>query len=104
LGSTIGSGCLFHQAFELFFTDTMGNCVANLFEAREIPEVGKVSALLRFDRLHGAVVSVQEYALVIRLFLQGQALSVLPQARELLNEIELAYVLKSSETGNFGIG
>jgi hypothetical protein len=59
--------------------DFAGNRMTGFLEAGKIPEVRKIPALLRFHGLHGAVVALQENALAIRLFLQGESLPVLAE-------------------------
>ena len=65
------------------------------------PEIGKVTALLRFHRLHRAIVANQKHARTVGLFLQGEAASVTSQSREPLNEIVLAQSLERREPNDF---
>jgi hypothetical protein len=82
----------------------MRNCAADFFKTRKIPQIRKVAALLWLYGLHGAVISLQKYTLLIGFFLQNEPPPVLPQARKLLNEVMLAYLQKSRETGDLVVG
>src|ERR1700690_4301848 len=74
---------LSHAAFVFRGTDFAGNRVADFFEAGEIPEVGKLAALLRLDRLDRTVVALQENAGAVRLPLQRQPAPIPAQPGEL---------------------
>ena len=77
--------------------------MADFFETREIPQIGEILALLGFYGLHGAGFALEEDAGAVRLFLQRQALAVMAEPRELLDEIVLGHSLVGGETRNFGI-
>jgi len=72
---------------------------ADVAPAGEVPGVGEVAALLGFDRLDPAVLTVQKDAGAVRLIDQGQAAAVGTQTGVLLNEIGL---LQSEVTRNGG--
>jgi len=78
--------------------------VANLFEARKVPEIWKLAALPRFHRLDGAIVAFEKNALAICLFKQGQSQAIRAQPRELLNEFELAHLFECGEPRDFRLG
>src|ERR1035437_2826433 len=67
---------------------------AGFFKAKEIPEVGKITVLLRLDGLDGAVSACEKNARAVGLFLQGQAAPVVAQAGEPLDEVVFATFLK----------
>lgn len=75
--------------------------MANVFKPRKIPSIRKIAALLRLDRLHRAIVAFEENAFAGGLVFQRQPVPALIQARELLNEIELAHFFECRESGNF---
>ncbi len=78
-----------------------GDRPAILFRSGKIPAVGKIPALLGFDRLDGAIVAVQKNAFVVGLVLQGQAGAIASQPRESLNEFILAQALESGQPRDF---
>jgi len=82
---------------EFLFADQARDGLAGLLKAGKIPEVRKITALLRLDGLHGAVVAFQKDAAAIRFFLQGQSAAIPGQPRELLDEIGLAQALERGE-------
>jgi hypothetical protein len=55
----------------------------------------------RLHELHGAVVSLQENAPAIRLFLQGQTAAIPAQPGELLDEFVFDDALEGGEPGDF---
>ena len=77
---------------------------AGLLEAGEIPEIRKIAALLRFDRLHRAVFAVRKNALAVRFFHQRQAAPVVAQPRELLDELIYDHALERREPRDFRVG
>jgi hypothetical protein len=62
---------------------------ANFLEAREVPEIWKIAALLRLHRLHRAIVAFQENAAAVGPLLQREAAAILGEPREPLDEIGL---------------
>ena len=78
--------------------------MADFFEAGKIPEIRKFAALLRLHRLHGAVFTFQKNALAIRFLQQRKSAPVMPQARELLDEIGFTQSFERREARNFRIG
>lgn len=81
--------------------DFAGNRMANFLEAGKIPEIGKLAALLRFDRLDRAIVAFQKNTGAVRLFPQRQPAAIPTQPGELLDEIGFAQALECSDSGNF---
>ena len=75
--------------------------MAKITETGEVPPVREVLALLGFYWLNAAIASVQESAFTVGFFLQGQALSIVPQARVLLDEVMLCHAQKIGYGGNF---
>ena len=67
---------------------------ANLLKARKIPEIRKITALLRLDGLHGADAVFKKNAGIIGHFLQCQSAAIPAQPRELLDEVGLAHALE----------
>jgi hypothetical protein len=63
--------------------------LANLVEAREIPTVGEVSTLLRLNGLYRAIPAFKEDAGAVGPFFQSQPLTILGQAHEALDKVEL---------------
>ena len=78
----------------------MRNCVTDFFKSGEVPEVGKIAALLRLDRLHGAIVALEKYTGAIRLVLQHEPLSIGSQLEKSLDEFELGDALERHEPGD----
>ena len=72
--------------------------------AGEVPGVGEVAALLGFDRLNPAVLSVQEDAGAVRLIDQGQAAAIGPQAGVLLDKIILLQPEVTADGGDLLVG
>ena len=68
---------------------------------RVSPQVWEVPALLRLHGLNGAVIADQKHAGATGLFLQGKAVSVVGESREILDEIVLAQLLECGEPGDF---
>lgn len=81
-----------------------GDGVADLFEAWEIPEIGKIAALLGLHGLDGAIVAGEKNAFAVRLVLERESLSIGAQAGEFLDEIEFGDALELREQGDFGVG
>jgi hypothetical protein len=92
---------LSHAAFVFRRADLTGNGMAGLFEAREFPKIGKLAALLRLDRLDGAIAALKKNAGAVRLFQQREAATIPTQAGELLDEIVLAHAFERGEPGDF---
>jgi hypothetical protein len=88
---------------KFFFVDHPRDGMADLLKVRKVPKVRKIAALLRFDRLNGAVISLEENTLTVRLLLQRQAGPVLPQAGKSLDELDLAESLERGEARDFTI-
>lgn len=89
--------CVFRGA------DFAGNRVTDFFEAGKIPEIGKLAALLRLDRLDRAIVAFQKNTGAVRLFPQGQSAAIPTQAGELLDEFVFADALEGGEPRDFRI-
>ncbi len=68
------------------------------------PKIGKITALLGFDRLHHTIFAREEHTFAIGLFLEGQSTAVGAQTRESLDEIKLAQVEKRGEAGDLLLG
>jgi hypothetical protein len=81
-----------------------GEGATHFFESWKVPQVRKVTALLRFDWLNAAGVAFQENAFAARLFLQNEASPVARQSGESLNEIKLRNSVKVREPSDLGIG
>ena len=75
--------------------------MADLFEAREIPQVREVAALLWFYRLHGATLAIEEDTFTVGLILQSEPAPVAAQPRELLDELAFTQAPKGGEARNF---
>ena len=78
--------------------------VADFFVAREVPEIRKVFALLGLRVLNGTIFAVQKNALMIGFFHQRQALAIMPQPGETLDEVSFTHPLEGCEPRNFLIG
>ncbi len=77
---------------------------ADLFEAGEIPEIRKVPALPRFDRVHPAIISVQKDTLAIFFVLQGETISLGMDPCELLDKIAFVQLKEFRQALNFLLG
>jgi hypothetical protein len=64
-----------------------GEGAAGFFEAGEIPEVGEITALLRFDGLDGTVLAFEKDAGAAGLFHEREAVAIFAQAGVTLDEI-----------------
>lgn len=73
------------------FIDLPRDGAADVPESGEVPEVGKVAALLRFDRLNRAIHSLEENAGAVGLLFQAQTTAILSQSGEALDEIVFAH-------------
>jgi len=62
------------------------NGLADLFESREIPEIGKLTALLRLHSLNAALAIVEMGAFSVGFVGESEAFSIGLEARVLLNE------------------
>lgn len=76
--------------------------MADFFKAQEVPEIRKITTLLRLDRLNRAIVANEELALAVRFFQQGQALAIRPNAGVFLDERRFAHSQMSGNTTNLG--
>ena len=102
--SVASVGCYQRDAALVFVrADFAGDRPADFLEAGEVPEVGKIAALLRLDRLDSAIDSFQKNASAIRFFLQGQPAPVPAQPGELLDELVFAAPFERSQPGDFGV-
>ena len=79
------------------------NGAAGFLETGKIPEIGKFTALLRLDRLDGAIVALQKKATAVRFFQQGQSAAIPAQPGELLDEIVFADAFERREPGDFRV-
>ena len=79
------------------------HCPADLLEARKIPPVREVAALLGLHRLYNAVASFEEYTLTVWLVLERQSAPIFTEPRVTLNEVELAHAEKSGHSGDLFI-
>ncbi len=75
--------------------------MADLFKPRKTPQIRKIPALLGLDRLHCAIVAFQKNTAAIRLFDQGQPLSIGSQPGELLDEVVFADLFMPRHPGDF---
>jgi hypothetical protein len=73
-------GGLFNQQRVFLITHQFRDCLAGFLEAREIPEIGEVAALLRFHGLNPTIVPVEEDAFTGRLLIQRQSVTILGEA------------------------
>ena len=78
--------------------------MAHFFETREVPQIGKIAALLWFDRLNRAVVAFEKNAFAIRFVEQGQSISVTGKPGVSLDEIEFAQFLEHRQSLDFFVG
>lgn len=83
---------------EFGFTDFLRDGAAQLLEAGEVPEIGKLATLLRFHRLHCAIVALEKDAGAVGSFLERQPAAICPKRSELLNEVVLAHPLEGCES------
>jgi len=63
--------------------------MTDLFESGKVPEIRKIAALLRLDRLDRTIVAHEKFALTIGLFAQRQPATVRPQPGMVGNEVGL---------------
>src|ERR1043166_1107953 len=78
-------------------------CAADFLEAREVPAIGEVAALLRLHGLNGAVAAFEENTFAIWFLLQGKTMPVGTQASVSLDEIEFAHAEKCREARNLRV-
>jgi hypothetical protein len=97
----IGQFDLGDEPRKFFIADEARNGMASFLEAWKIPEIRKIAALLRLDRLHGAIFAVEKNALTILFFLQGKSATIPAQPRKLLDEIIFADTFKRGEPRDF---
>lgn len=93
-----------YQSLKLLCSDHSRNGMTDFFETGEIPEIRKITALLRLDRLHRAVVALEKNTFAVRLVLQCQSLSIMAQVQERLDKIELAHSLEFRQTTDLCVG
>ena len=74
--------------------------VALLFKAGKTPEIRKIPALLRLDRLDGALNSIKKKTFAVFLFNQRKAVSVTSQLGEALDELVLGNSLVRRQPPN----
>ena len=92
------------ELLKFIFADDARNRAADFFEAGKIPEVREIAALPGLDRLDRAVVPVEKNAFAVGFFDQAQSAAIMPQARELLDEIVLGHLLECREAPDFFFG
>ena len=90
-------------AFMFGLADFARERPAGLLEAGKIPEVRKITALLRLHRLHRAIFAFQKNARAVRLFLQGQPAAIPAQPGEPLDEIRFAQAVERGEARDFRV-
>ena len=78
--------------------------MADFLEAGEVPQVGKIPALLRLHRLNGAVIAVEENTFTVWLLLQDQTAAIRAKSHELLDEVVFAQALEGRDPGKLGAG
>lgn len=98
-----GIGGRFDSLAPLLGRDLTRNGLTDFLEAREVPQVREVAALLRLDGLNAAIVSIQELALAVGLFQQGEAFAVGPQSRVPFNKFSLIQSEVSRDAGDFRV-
>ena len=84
-------------------TLNLGDGPADLLKTGEIPEIREIPALLRLDRLDRAIVSRQKYAAAVWLLLQGQALAIMTQPGETLDEIIFTQTMEGGKPRDFRV-
>ncbi len=94
----------FGQSLVFFLLHHFRQRLADFFKARKIPEIRKIAALLRLDRLDRAVISIQKNTFAIGLIVQRESAPVVRQTCELLDEIRFAQILELRQTRDFHIG
>lgn len=77
--------------------------MTSLFKAGEVPQIRKITALLRLHGLHGTVVAFEKNALTIGLLRQRKAAAILPQSCVTLNELVLRDQLQICHPGNLAV-
>ena len=90
-----------HQFFVFSTPDDFRQRLANFFKAREVPQIWKVTALLRFDGLHSTIISVEKNTFAVGFIHQGQSAPVGPETGIFLNEVEFAQLFKRGEPRDF---
>jgi len=93
-----------NQTPVIFILHPAWDGVADFSETGKVPEIWKVPALLRLDRLNRAIVSLEENASAVRLFSQNQTTAIRTQAHEALNELVLGKALVHGQTRQLGFG
>lgn len=78
--------------------------MTNFFEAGKIPEIRKITALLRLHGLDRAIVAMEKNTFAIRLLLQGKTTPIFGEPGEFLNEIELGQTFVSGQSRDLHIG
>ncbi len=78
--------------------------MTNFLEPRKIPQVWKITALLRLHRLDGAIVAHEEFTFAIRLFEQRKPLAIRAHPRVPLNKFRLGQTKMSRNARDLSIG
>lgn len=76
---------------------------AEFFEAREVPEIRKVPALLRLDRLDAAIDALEKNTFAIGFFLEREIPPAGGEAGEALDKIVLGQVEERGKPADFFI-
>ena len=76
------------------------DCFADLSPAGKVPCIGKAGALGGFDRLDGALVSVEEKAFSVGLVDDRESLAAFAQSGEVLDEFVLCLSQKARNPGD----
>ena len=101
--SLVAAGGLGNEARVFLGSDLMWDGPAGLLEPWKIPQVREIPALLRLDRLNGAVCSFEKHAGAIGILGQGQAVTVAGEPREFLDERNLGHAFERRETGDLAV-
>jgi hypothetical protein len=88
---------------EFTLIDDFRDGATDFFEAWEIPQVGKISALFWFDGLHRAISALQKNALAVGFVLKGESAPVVSQAGEGLDESKFAHAFECREARDFRV-
>jgi len=92
-----------HSLFVFSFADLTGDGVADFFETGEVPKIGEFPAFPGLHGLHAAFALRQKDAGAVRLILQSQTLAIVPQTRELLDEIEFGQTQMGRQPGDLRV-
>jgi len=77
--------------------------VTGFLEAREIPQVGEITALLGLHGLHGAIIALQKNTFAVRFLFERKPATVFGEPRELLNECNLAHAFERGESRHLAV-